>query len=259
VESKVKGFCAGAESAFFVDGGAKGFLVGAEVNSLIRTKGSPIGILEGSAKGLLVRVKGGSLVEAEGFPGGSLVGAEVSSLVRAAFAGAGSGGLSLAPDGTVGISFGTPLMFTSRTSNNRNGGIPIGTPLWFTLRDPLWLTCSLSIDSMWLILRLAIFLWATRAVGSLVEADVSFLIWLSVIRAGDFLVGPGGSSSEEGIDQCCAGSFLSEVAGSSGIRGGSLGKAFGSSIRGGSLGKAIGSSLGEGTGSSLGKAMGSFL
>jgi hypothetical protein len=97
---------------------------------------------------------------------------------------------------------------------------------------------------MWLILRLVIFLWATRAVGS--------------------LVGAGGSSSEEGIDQCCAGSFPGEVAGSSGIRGGSLGKAIGSSgVRGGSLGKgsfgvrgfgkAIGSSLGEGTGSSLGK------
>jgi hypothetical protein len=48
------------------------------------------------------------------------------------------------------------------------------------------------------------------------------------------------------------------VAGSSGIRGGSLGKES-SGIRGGSLGKAIGSSLGEATGSSLGKAMGSFL
>jgi hypothetical protein len=142
VEIRVNGSCAGAESAFFVDRGAKGFLVGAEVNSLIRTKVSPIGILEGSAKGSLIRVKGGSLAEAEGFSGGSLVGAEVSSLVRAAFAGAGSGGLSWAPDGTVGSSFGTPWIFTSRTSMNRIGGIPIGTPLWFTLRDPLWLTCS---------------------------------------------------------------------------------------------------------------------
>jgi hypothetical protein len=70
VEIKVKGSCAGAESAFFVvDGGTKGYRaesaffvdgVGAEVNSLIRTKGSPIGILEGSAKGSLVKVKGGS-------------------------------------------------------------------------------------------------------------------------------------------------------------------------------------------------------
>jgi hypothetical protein len=215
VEAKVKGSCAGAESAFFVDGGAKGFLVGSEVNSLIRTKGSPIGILEGSAKGPLVRVKDGSLAEAEGFPGGSLVGAGVSSLVRAIFVGAGSGGSSLASDGTVGISFGTSLMFTSRNS--------------------LWLACSLSIDSMWLILRLAIFLWATRAVGSLVGAD--------------------GPSREEGTE-CCAGSFSGKAAGSSGIRGGSLGNGS-SGIRGGSLGKAIGSSFGEGTGSFFGKAMGS--
>jgi hypothetical protein len=173
VEVRVKGSCAGAESAFFVDGGAKGFLVGAEVNSLIRTKGSPIGILEGSvngslvgvkgspigilegsAKGPLVRVKDGSLAEAEGFPGGSLVGAEVSSLVRAASVGARSRVSSLAPDGTVGISFETPLMFTARTSINRTGGIPIGIPLLLTLRTLLCLFLSLSVDSMWLILSM---------------------------------------------------------------------------------------------------------
>jgi len=176
VEIRAKGSSAGAEVAFFVDGGAKGFLVGAEVGSLIGAKGSSGGSLDGSAKGSLVGAKVGSLVGAEGSPGGSLVGAEVSSLVRAVSVGAGSGGSSLAPDGTVGISFGTPLMFTLRTSMNRTGGIPIGTPLWFTLRTPLWLTWSLSIDSMWLILRLAIFLWFTRAVGSLVGAEVSSFI-----------------------------------------------------------------------------------
>jgi hypothetical protein len=118
VEIRVKGSCAGAESAFSVDGGANDFLVGAEVSSL-------------------VGAKVGSLVGAEGFPGGLFVGAEVSSLVRAAFVGAGSGGSSLAPDGTVGISFEIPLMFTARTSINRTGGIPIGTPLRFILRNLL--------------------------------------------------------------------------------------------------------------------------
>jgi hypothetical protein len=177
VEIRVKGSCAGAESAFSVDGGANGFLVGAEVSSLIRTEGP----LEGSAKGSFVRVKVCSLARAEAFSGGSLVGAEVSFLVRAASVGAGSGGSSLAQDGTVGISFETPLM--------------------------------------------ASFLWSTRAVGSLVGAEVSSLIWASFIIAEGFPVGTGGFSGKVGIGQCCAGSFLGEVAGSSGIRGGSLGKA----------------------------------
>jgi hypothetical protein len=39
VEIRVKGSCAGAEVTFFVDGGAKGFLVGAKVGSLIGAKG----------------------------------------------------------------------------------------------------------------------------------------------------------------------------------------------------------------------------
>jgi hypothetical protein len=172
MEVRVKGSCTGAEVAFSVDGGAKGFFVGAEVGSLIGAKGSP---------------------------GGSFVGAD-----RASSVGAGSGGLSLAPVGTVGISFGTPLM--------------------------------------------AIFLWSIRAVGSLVGAEVSVLIWASSITAEGFLVGTGGFSGKGGIDQCCAGSFPGEVAGSSGIRGGSLGKAIWSS-----LGKAIWSSLGKAIWSSPGK------
>jgi hypothetical protein len=100
----------------------------------------------------------------------------------------------LATVGTVGISFGTPLM--------------------------------------------AIFLWSTRAVGSLVGAEVNSLIKASFIIAEGFLVGTGGFSGKGGIDQGCAGSF---------------------GIRGGSLGKAIWSSLGKALWSSTGKAMGSFL
>jgi hypothetical protein len=60
VEIRIKGSCTGAGVAFFVDGSAKGFIVGAKV---------------------------GSLIGAEGSPGGSLVGAEVSSLVRASSVG----------------------------------------------------------------------------------------------------------------------------------------------------------------------------
>jgi hypothetical protein len=107
VEIRIRGSCTGAEVAFFVDGSAKGFIVGAKVGSLIGAEGSPGGSLVGAE---VIGAKVGSLIGAEWSPGGSLVGAEVSSLVRAFSVGGGSGGSGLAPVGTVIISFASPFI-----------------------------------------------------------------------------------------------------------------------------------------------------
>jgi hypothetical protein len=111
--------------------------------------------------------------------------------------------------------------------------------MWFTLRTLLWFTRAVGslvgaeVSSL-------VWAWSTRAVGSLVGAEVSSFIWASSIIDEGFLVGTGG--------------FSGEVAGSSGIRGGSLGKAIWSSLgKAGSLGKAIWSSLVKALGSFLGK------